>query len=199
MLKALSFTSRTVAVGSPWVLRALATDDTTGHATSATVVAAVTLPDGTAAPAPTVTEVTNFAGVYRAAYVPTVGGRHLATLTDGVVTLHFAAMAEDVVDNAGMPDVVDVDNYLGDHSASDAELQETLDQETAAQWRVCRVPATYPADLRGALLRRVQRALAFKGLALAVRENADGDAVIIPGRDPEVRRLEAPFRKVVIG
>lgn len=200
MLEALTFTSRTLAVGAGWVLRVLATDDTSGAAADVTVTAAVTLPDGTpVAPAPTVTTSGLFAGVHRAVYVPTLPGRHLATMTDGTVTLHFAALVEDVVDNAGMPDLTDVDNYLGDHSATDLELQQALDQETTAQWRVCRVPATYPADLRGALLRRVQRALAMKGLALAVRENADGDAIVVPGRDPEVRRLEAPFRKVRLG
>lgn len=200
MLDALTFTSRTLAVGAGWVLRALATDDDSSAVADVTVTATVTLPDGTAVtPAPAVTTSGRFAGVHRAVFVPTVAGRHLATLTDGERTLHFAALVEDVLDNAGMPDLADVEEYLGDHSASDAEIQQALDQETAAQWRVCRVPATYPADLRGALLRRVQRALAMKGLALAVREGADGESLVVPGRDPEIRRLEAPFRKVRFG
>lgn len=198
MLTALSFTSRTVAVGGAWVLRALAVDDE-GAAAYPTVTATVTLPDGSSATAPTVTSGDRFANVYRAQFVPTVPGRHLATLTDGTVTVHFAALVEAVVDTAGLPDVTDLSDYIGDHSATDDELQQALDQETSAQWRVCRVPATYPPDLRGALLRRCMRHLAMKGLALAVRENAEGDAIVVPGRDPEVRRLEAPFRKVRIG
>lgn len=100
--------------------------------------------------------------------------------------------------------VADVTSYLGEDrgSWSDDELQEALDAESADQ--AARV--TYPVDADGdpvaapnldeALKRRVARNLAMRRLPLAVLQgDADAGSTTLPGSDPEVRRLEAPYRK----
>jgi hypothetical protein len=96
----------------------------------------------------------------------------------------------------------DVVNYLGDVSGqwSAEERTRVLAAELQAQRDTCRIPAVYNAALREALLRRVQRNLALRSLPLAVLTgDADGGTSILPGRDPEVRRLEAPYRKRKVG
>jgi hypothetical protein len=199
VLKTLSFESRDLAVGSPWVLRVLDVDDDgTPGGTAPTIV--VTLPGGTVVDPAPVAESRPCPGVFRAIYVPTVPGRHLAAVTSGVYVAHFVAYVSAITSTSDMPDVVECDDYIGENSYTDEEIQTALDTEATAQRRRCRVPAVYPDDLRGALLRRVMRNLALKGMALAVKESADGDSqIVIPGNDPEVKRLEAPHRKVTVG
>lgn len=198
MLRTLSFTSRTVETGAAWVLRVLVTDDV-GDTSGDVPTITVTEPDGTLVPV--TAETTTCPGVVRGVYYPAVAGRHLAQavhIDHGQVS--WVANVMDVVPTDEMPDVDDYRAYAGETSATDAEIQQALDQEQAAQFGVCRVPATYPADLQGALMRRVQRALAIRHLPLAVRESTDGESqIVVPGRDPEVRRLEAPYRKVTVG
>jgi hypothetical protein len=197
VLDSLSFTTRTVAIGGPWVLRVLATDTDSGVPAAPTLTATVTLPDGTTTSA--TVESTTVSGVFRATVTVEHTGRHLARVSDGVDVVDFVAMGVPLVDDAGMPDVPALDGYLGDHSWSDDDLQQALDQETSAQWRVCRVPAAYPADLRGALLRRAQRSLALRAISLGMIESENDRPSMVPGKDPEVRRLEAPWRKLAIG
>lgn len=99
-----------------------------------------------------------------------------------------------------IPDLTAVKEYLGQTSASDDTITSALAAESAAQSRVCRIPVTYPEDLGEALKRRVARNLALRGLPIAVlRGDAESGNTILPGRDPEVRRLEAPFRKLMLG
>jgi hypothetical protein len=104
-----------------------------------------------------------------------------------------------------VPGVDELKEYLGASSYSDDELGAALAAEKASQKSRCRVPADsadWPADLAEALKRRVARNLAMRGLPLAVLQ---GDAELgtpglrLPGQDPEVRRLEAPWRKLVMG
>ncbi|GAB3812103.1 hypothetical protein [Kribbella italica] len=103
------------------------------------------------------------------------------------------------------PTVTDADNYLGDTSYTTEELGKAFAAEKKAQAKVCRVPADdaeWDEDLSEALFRRVARNLAMRGIPLAILQ---GDADLgtvgarLPGRDPEVRRLEAPWRKLVMG
>lgn len=68
--------------------------------------------------------------------------------------------------------------------------------EVDAQAAACRVDP-YGSDLAQALVRRVQRALHMKNLPLGV--TLDENAIRVGSSDPEVRRLEAPHRKVVLG
>lgn len=108
-----------------------------------------------------------------------------------------------------LPTVSEIVTYLGDAAArwtSDGgvtypAITQELSAETAAQARVCTVPDTYPDELKLALMRRVQRALSMRALPLAVLQGDSdlGSAAFLPARDPEVRRREAPFRRMVGG
>lgn len=99
-------------------------------------------------------------------------------------------------------DIDDVKAYAGQNarSWSDDDLTDALAAETAAQARVCVIPDPVPADLDQALKRRVVRNLAMRQY---LSQDTIGDAEIgppiVPGRDPEVRRFEAPFRRLVVG
>lgn len=94
----------------------------------------------------------------------------------------------------------EVIDYIGDTSWTDTQIQGAIDAEAAAQAAACRIPDPVPADLLEALKRRVARNLAMRGLPLAVLQgDAEVGSSILPGRDPEVRRLEGPHRKWVIG
>ncbi|WBQ02945.1 hypothetical protein [Kribbella sp. CA-293567] len=104
------------------------------------------------------------------------------------------------------PDLDAVKTYLGaDTQYEDADITAALTSEAAAQASRCRVPgdaATWPADLAEALCRRVARNLAMRGLPLGLVVNAvdDGEsATTRVGADIEVRRLEAPWRRLAIG
>ncbi|GIF71905.1 hypothetical protein [Asanoa siamensis] len=99
------------------------------------------------------------------------------------------------------PTATDCAAYLGETSWTEEEIQGALDAELAAQAKVCRVPVDMPADLAEAVKRRVARNLALRPLPLAVLQGdaQGGSDTVLPGRDPEVRRLEAPHRKLVIG
>lgn len=85
------------------------------------------------------------------------------------------------------------------------ELADVLAAEVELQAKVCRIPApgvppadTFPAPLRTALFRRVARALALKGIPLAVLQgDAEQGNTVLPSNDPEVRRQERPYRKEV--
>lgn len=108
-----------------------------------------------------------------------------------------------------LPTVDDVVAYLGDAASqwTDDEgdtypaIAEELSAETAAQARACVVPDSYPDELKLALMRRVQRALSMRALPLAVLQGDSelGSAAFLPARDPEVRRREAPYRRMVGG
>lgn len=105
--------------------------------------------------------------------------------------------------HAHIPNLDVVTQYLGAAAGSwaQADIQDALDAEAAAQRALCRIPAAYPADLAQALKRRVQRNLAMRQLPLAVLlgDAEVGGTTVLPGRDPEVRRLEGPYRRLVVG
>ena len=101
-----------------------------------------------------------------------------------------------------IPDLMAVTDYLGDAASrwQEADLTAALAAETAAQARRCTIPDPYPDDLAEALLRRVARNLALRALPLAVLQgDAETGLMTLPGRDPEVRRLEAPFPRLGVG
>lgn len=105
------------------------------------------------------------------------------------------------------PDLEAVKGYLGTavSSYTDTELQSALDAETAAQGKVCKIKdewTEYPADLAEALFRRVHHNLALRGLPLGVQATITEAAVAtnsVGGTDAEVRRLEGPYRKRIVG
>ncbi|MDF1705063.1 MAG: hypothetical protein P1U38_09840 [Aeromicrobium sp.] len=98
-----------------------------------------------------------------------------------------------------VPTEPEVKTYLEGRGVnySAAEIRSALQAETAAQAAVCRV-STYTADLAEALKRRVHRNLAMRALPLGLQSD-DMGAVRVGGTDPEVRRLEGPYRKRVLG
>ena len=196
-VEATSSTSVLLPIGGVWEIRASVTD-VDGGAVDATPTVTVTLPAGTTA-TPTVETVA--AGDYRATYEVGTAGRYVArVVATGYGAADFAAYATATTAGTGMPDAAAVVEYLGATSFTTDEVQDALDAEAAAQRSVCRVRAVYPDDLRQALLRRVARNLALRQLPLAVHQgDAEAGPMLLPGRDPEVRRLEAPHRKLVVG
>jgi hypothetical protein len=207
-VRALSSTSVDRTVGGVWDLL-VDVRDVDGCLTDDAPVVTVTLPDASTS-TPAVETVGT--GVYRAEHVPAAAGRYVArAVTTSHGAVDFTAFVTAIVPAAGMPNLVDLRGdpgdgedlgYLGPNSWTDADIQDALDAEAAAQRRVCRVPADYPDDLRQALLRRVARNLSMRRLALAL---ARGDAeagssdIVLSGSDPEVRRFERPFRKLIVG
>lgn len=99
----------------------------------------------------------------------------------------------------------DLREYLGPDGGrwSDDALTGVLATEQAAQGRKCRVPAdvTTEPDLYEARLRRCVVNLARRALPLGLTDagGETGARQYVPGNDPEVRRLEAPFRKLPVG
>lgn len=106
----------------------------------------------------------------------------------------------------GPPDVDDVTEYLGVNSSASPEVVEgAWRAEKSAQRSVCRVPADdaeWPDALREALCRRVAHNLALRALPLGVQSAITDSAIAttrVGGTDAEVKRLEAPHRKRVVG
>lgn len=195
---ALTSTSTTLLLGSRWVIDVQVTDDD-GRSVDATPDVVVTLPGGTTS---TLTAEAIRSGVYRATYTPNVStGRYVAHVSaTGYGTLDLAAYVVGPTSGVGMPTTDHVANYLREGAASweTEDLQDALDAEAAAQRAVCRVGAVYPDDLRQALLRRVQRNLAMRGQPSVVTPDENSNVSVTPTRDPEVRRLEGPYRKWAI-
>jgi hypothetical protein len=198
-LRSLSSSSVHRAVGQPWEI-IFTSRDADGLFLADEPAVTVTLPDLTTAPA---TITSDYAGVYLATYTPLVAGRFTAR---AVTPLGYVLDALCVVTaiTAALPDADDLNLYLGEneHSWTDAELADALAAETTAQMNVCRVPASYPEDLREALLRRAARNLAMRR-QLTAEPRGEGDvdlpAVLPVAADAEVKRLERPYRRVPVG
>jgi hypothetical protein len=101
------------------------------------------------------------------------------------------------------PTAEDVEAYLGTTSYTTEKLGAALAAEKAAQAARCRVPAddaTWPADLTEALKRRVARNLALRAVPLAQFQGDQEIGTFTPRIvDSEVRRLEAPHRRITVG
>lgn len=198
MLKALSDSSQDLALNDRWLIEVFVTDDN-GYAVASAPVITVTSPTAVVT-TPTV-ETVYWTGYYRTSVAVSTSGRWTATaVATGYGASSFAAYVSGVSATAAFPDLAAVKAYLGTdgYSVDDTQLQDALDAEAASQRQVCDVGAVYPADLRQALLRRVARNLALRGIPLAVfLGDAETGSLTPPGRDPEVRRLEAGHRKLV--
>lgn len=97
-----------------------------------------------------------------------------------------------------VPQFPEVKQYLGDSGgASDQAVKDALAAETADQAARCKVDP-YSSSLAEALKRRVAHNLAMKNLPLGVQTDEFG-STRISSTDPEVRRLEAPYRRTVVG
>lgn len=111
----------------------------------------------------------------------------------------------------GIPDTPEVRAWVGALPAAvtDADLEDIIDAELDLQAAVLRIPedpdpygeeATYPPALARALLRRVQRQVAARQLPLGMVGDTAGEYGMAYLRtwDPEIRRLEDPYRIPVI-
>ena len=179
-----------------WVFEMFVGDDE-GDGVSEAPTVLVEAPDGTSS-SPTV-ESLDHTGYYRASVTAALAGRYVATaIAAGYGATAFVAYVQALATAADMPTAADVEDYLGEDSTTTEVIQDALDAEASAQRKACKVPAFYPADLRQALLRRVARNLALRGIPLAVlRGDAETGSLTLPGKDPEVRRLEGPYRALV--
>lgn len=169
-----------------------------------TVAVTVTNPSGsTSSPTPVVAD-----GSVTISVPLTEEGRYLAVVTvtsDGVPDVTaYAIYAE--TPGGKVPGLEEVRAYLTgvsdyDTSQDDATIRDALIAETAAQAKVCKIPADYPPNLGQALKRRVARNLAARGVPIAQITSFDGgqQASRVPRVDNEVERLEGPYRKVVFG
>lgn len=196
--RALSSPSVDRNVGGVWDIL-LDVRDACGLLVDDVPVVTVTLPNATTA-TPAVETVTT--GVYRAEYITAAAGRHTAaavTATHG--TVYFAAQVSAVTTGTGVPTVAEYKDYVKQDFGSwtDEEIQETLDVEASNQRRMCRVGAVIDPDLRSALLRRVRVNFSRRNQPILVTVDSEGNNTFIPSRDPEVRRLEGPHRKLPFG
>lgn len=144
-------------------------------------------------------------GVWRFSHTLAAAGRHLITSDAGApYGLAVEVVWCDTLTTDGqLPTVGDWQEYAGgdlEFSWSDDQIAAALATESAAQRARIRPSAVYSADVREALLRRITCNLARRGLPLGVQSgDSDRGPLIIPLRDPEVRRLEAPYRRLVVG
>lgn len=169
--------------------------DLSGNPANATsVTCTVTAPDGTTSNPATANPAV---GTYTADYTSAQAGRHVAKL---VATGDNAGVVEAVFDvvslSTALVDLAEVKAYLGDVTATDAQIADAILVEQAAQARRCRTDP-YGVDLRGALLRRIARNLAARQVPIAQIGSFDGVALglRVTTGDPEIDRLEAPYRR----
>lgn len=186
-------------VGDTWILGVEVRDDKTNDLVDATVAVTVTRPDDTTS-ALAVTQ--DGTGLYRASYVLLAAGRHFAVASVSGAVVSVVTYAVTAAAPGKPPNVQNLRDYLKESAAqwTDPDLQDALDAQGLAQAKKCRVGAEFPADLRLALLRRCMRHLALRSLPLAMPQgDAEAGPAILPGKDPEVRELEAGHRKLVTG
>ncbi len=186
-------------VGDTWLLGVEVRDDKTGDLVDATVAITATRPDDTTSALGVTQDGT---GLYRASYVLLGPGRHFAVASVSGAVVSVVTFAVTAFAPGKPPTIVDLRTYLAESGPqwSDADLTDVLDAQSLAQAKKCRIGAEFPKDLRAALLRRCMRALALKALPLAMPQgDAEAGPAILPGKDPEVRELEAGHRKMVTG
>ena len=183
-----------LATGDQWVIDVIVRDLDGCRTDAVTPVVTVTLPDTTTA-TPTVERLG--VGTYRVAYTVAAQGRHVGMVA--AAGYGTAAVAVQVADIAGPPELAAVLTYLdGEYSDDEDAVSDALAAEAGAQRAVCRIPASYPADLRQALLRRVMVNLSRRRKPALSGPGTDGQNSYLPINDQEVRRLERPYRKVVL-
>jgi hypothetical protein len=83
---------------------------------------------------------------------------------------------------------------------TDAQLQEAIDVETELQSRKLK-PGAFSAAITEALCRRVYVNLSRRSYALGlIEQGGDGDSrTFVMAVDQEIRRLEAPWRRLAVG
>lgn len=184
--------------GDRWVFDVRVRDDN-GYAGGVAPVVTVTPPTGSSV---TVTPEARGDGVFRAVFTSTGStGRYTAHVDAtgyGVCDLVAYIVAPAV--NGDLVTVDDVKDYVLPDvlSHTDETIQGALDTEASAQRKRCRVGAVLSPDLREALMRRVVVNLGKRVQRDTFAPDENAGVVPIPFGDPEIRRLEGPYRKVVI-
>lgn len=194
-VKAITSASSRRVVGDVWPIIVEVADL---YGVTATPTVTVTLPDDTTVSVP----VKSLGGrFYRAAYTLTVPGRHLAAaVATNIGRADFAIQAVAPTPAGGLPQLADVQKYLGATSWDEDDIQEALDAEADAQADICFIPAAYPNSLRNALLRRVWRNLSMRGQPfLTLPGGDDGQVSVAPTLDAEIRRFEKPYLRLLVG
>jgi len=191
--------SARATIGESWTLRwwMLDADGLPTNAETPTVT--VTRPDASTV---TLTPDYTIQSWWEAAYPVAAAGRHLVHVASLADAADAALYADMVLTEAGMPTPADVSEYLGARAGgwTMAQITDAYNAERGAQRDKCGERANYPYPLREALLRRVARNLAMRLLPLAISSgDADTVGTLLPGSDPEVRRLEAPYRRRTVG
>lgn len=203
MLQVIESDSDTADVGDTWRSLLFVTNADGVGAAPDTIGGTVTKPDLTTA-AMTVTA-KSITGLYEVSHILATAGRYTAavSITSALFGPDAAQLAiTALAGGVALPVLADLQAYLGASAASwtNPELQAVLDTELAAQRDVCRVPSAYPKTLQRAVLRRCARSLALQGMPLAVLPgDAESGPLVLPRNDPEVRRWEAPYRKLTVG
>lgn len=139
------------------------------------------------------------AGKFRAGYAPAATGRHIATLT---ATGDYAGTTSVIFDvdplDLAFVDLTELKAYLGQSSASDAQILDALATERALQAEVCWIDP-YPRPLRSALLIRVKRRLGKRAVPLA-QVSSYGTQGNVAAQyaassfDSDIEELEGPYR-----
>lgn len=189
-------------VGDTWRVLLAVTDLDGTAAEPESVAVTVTLPSGLAGTITATAE--GITGLYWVATDVTAAGDHAVQITvtdtdfgDDVIVTGFTATS---ITSPGFEPAT-VITYLADStSATAAEVADALAAEVEAQKRVCRIPVPYPADLAQALKRRVARNLAARMVPVASFTAFEGGTTSarVPANDVEVRRLEAPHRRLPV-
>ena len=98
-----------------------------------------------------------------------------------------------------IPDAAAIVTYLARNGmvVDEETVEPVLQAEAALQAAACRVDP-YEAPLAEALRRRVLRSFAMQSVPLGIQVGEFG-STRIGSIDPEVRRLEAPYRRLVCG
>lgn len=94
----------------------------------------------------------------------------------------------------GVPTLTEVATEIGKTPES---ITRAYGAEVIAQAKACRVDP-YSEDLATALIRRVKRAKALEALPLGVIQDEAG-SIRVGFTDPEIRRLEGPYRRMPLG
>jgi hypothetical protein len=193
-------TATVLSVGGQWLLGMVTQDADRFLTADETPVVTLTSPAGViTSPGVDMDEV---AGYWTCPVMVDSPGRwvvHVATLADAY---DAAAYALGPTTASGMPTVSDCVHYAKDayRGWGTDQVQDALSAEAQAQRDVCGERNPYPDSLRQALLRRVLRNLAMRALPLAIATgDAESGPTVLPGRDPEVRRFEAPYRRRPVG
>jgi hypothetical protein len=185
-----------VVVGGKWNIEFFTLDNDDYLAASSPLLT-ITLPDGTTDEVDADFAASELPGMYLFSYTTTLPGRYVAVITATEMSpKYISAEALVVTADDDMPTADDVAVYLERSDLDQAMLVRVLEAEKAAQRARCRIPAAYPPDLREALLRRCARNHSMQNLVNTT--DTEGGATFTPSNDPEIRRLEAPYRKVLL-